>query len=67
MTEGSGNKADIQETGKEAGGLDGGKLGGVQPVVGGNKDDILTLGVIETRAKDPKADLAGVKLLIDNF
>lgn len=32
-----------------------------------NKDDLLTLGVIETRALDSHPDMAGVKLLIDNF
>lgn len=32
-----------------------------------NKDNLLTLGVIEARATDPKADMAGLKLLIDNF
>lgn len=32
-----------------------------------NKDNLLTLGVIEARATDPQADMAGLKLLIDNF
>lgn len=32
-----------------------------------NKDDLLTLGVIETRALDSHPDMAGLKLLIDNF
>lgn len=37
MTGGSGNETNIQKAGKEAGRLDGGKLEGVQPVVGGKQ------------------------------
>lgn len=32
-----------------------------------NKDDLLTLGAIETRALDSHPDMEGLKLLIDNF
>lgn len=32
-----------------------------------NKDDILTLGVIEARATDPKADMVELKELMDEY
>lgn len=32
-----------------------------------NKDDLLTLGVIEARATDPQADMVELKELIDEY
>ena len=61
MTGGSGNEADIQKAGKEAGKLDGGKLEGVQPVVGGEQEQHSDVGSDRSQSDRPAGGYGGIE------